>query len=53
MASGDKPIPIQHMSAIESFTDGAVSRKEMRPDDWSHIWPELAHAEHQGSAANA
>lgn len=53
MASGEKSIPIQHMPAIEAFTEGAITRKDMRPDDWSRIWPELAQAEHQGSAANA
>jgi DNA-binding transcriptional regulator YdaS (Cro superfamily) len=42
MASGEKSIPLQHMSAIEAFTGGAVSRKDMRPDDWPRIWPELA-----------
>jgi DNA-binding transcriptional regulator YdaS (Cro superfamily) len=26
--------------AIESFTGGAVTRKELRPD-WREIWPEL------------
>lgn len=29
-------------------TGGAVSRKELRPDDWHRIWPELAAA---GAAA--
>lgn len=42
MASGKKPIPIQHMTAIERFTGGAVTRQQMRPADWADIWPELA-----------
>ena len=42
MASGDKPIPLQHMSAIERFTGGAVTRQQMRPADWADIWPEMA-----------
>lgn len=42
MASGDKPIPIAHMAAIEAFTKGEVTRQEMCPDRWQHIWPELA-----------
>ncbi len=27
--------------AIEKATGGAVSRKDLRPDDWHLIWPEL------------
>jgi DNA-binding transcriptional regulator YdaS (Cro superfamily) len=42
MASGDKPIPLEHATAIEQFTCGAVTRKTIRPNDWSRIWPELA-----------
>lgn len=42
MASGEKPIPLQHMPAIERFTGGAVTRQQMRPADWADIWPELA-----------
>ena len=34
MASGEKSIPLQHMPAIERFTGGAVTRQQMRPDDW-------------------
>lgn len=51
MASGDKPIPLQHMPAIERFTGGAVTRQQMRPDDWADIWPELA-ARRSKEAAN-
>ena len=42
--SRDKPVPIVHMAAIEEFTCGCVTRKEMRPGDWARIWPELATA---------
>jgi len=28
--------------AIERETNGAVTRKDLRPDDWQEIWPELA-----------
>jgi len=44
MASGDKPIPLEHATAIDKFTGGAVSRRDIRPDDWHLIWPELAAA---------
>lgn len=32
---------------LELATDGAISRKELRPDDWWLLWPELdgAHVE--------
>lgn len=28
--------------AIERATKGAVTRRDLRPDDWADIWPELA-----------
>ncbi|HHT8835129.1 TPA: transcriptional regulator [Burkholderia cenocepacia] len=31
----------EHCSAIELFTGGAVTRRDLRPDDWHKIWPEL------------
>lgn len=42
MVSGEKPIPIAHMAAIEAATGKEVTRREMCPDDWAAIWPELA-----------
>lgn len=27
--------------AIEQASGGAVTRKDLRPDDWAQIWPEL------------
>lgn len=41
-ASGKRPVPEKMAVAIEAATLGAVSRKELRPDDWHLIWPELA-----------
>ena len=38
-------IPIEHCAAIEIATDGAVTRRDLRPDDWQRIWPELADSE--------
>ncbi len=29
-------------SAIEVFSNGEITRKDLRPDDWSEIWLELA-----------
>lgn len=53
MASGDKSIPLEHATAIEKFTSGVVTRKDIRPDDWQDIWPELASSEQKQSAALA
>lgn len=35
-------VPVEHCLAIERATSGAVTRKDLRPDDWENIWPELA-----------
>jgi hypothetical protein len=29
-------------SRVEAESKGAALRKELRPDDWRDIWPELA-----------
>ena len=34
-------VPVEHCSAIERATNGAVTRRDLRPDDWHRIWPEL------------
>lgn len=39
--SGEKAIPAEHCKSIQSFTGGAVTCQEMRPDDWHKYWPEL------------
>jgi len=41
-SSGVRPVPIERCVPIERATDGAVTRKDLRPDDWAAIWPELA-----------
>ena len=38
---GGKVSPIRAVE-IEQATAGAVTRKELRPDDWARIWPELS-----------
>ena len=35
-------MPIERCVPIERATNGAVTRKDLRPDDWQEIWPELA-----------
>jgi DNA-binding transcriptional regulator YdaS (Cro superfamily) len=45
MAAGIKPVPVERCVPIERATDGAVTRRDLRPDDWQDIWPELAEAQ--------
>ena len=45
-ARGERPVPVERCTAIEKATGGAVTRRELRPDDWHRIWPELITAEH-------
>jgi DNA-binding transcriptional regulator YdaS (Cro superfamily) len=33
---------IKVAAAIEEFTEGQVTRKDLFPNDWQRIWPELA-----------
>lgn len=40
-ARGTTPDAV-HCVAIERATNGAVTRRDLRPDDWRAIWPELA-----------
>lgn len=35
-------VPVEHCFAIELATNGAVTRKDLRPNDWQKIWPDLA-----------
>lgn len=39
---GKRQFPLEHCPRIEVLTDGAVTRRELRPADWQAIWPELA-----------
>jgi DNA-binding transcriptional regulator YdaS (Cro superfamily) len=41
-AKGTRKIPVEHAALIEQATGGLVTRKEMFPNDWDKIWPELA-----------
>jgi DNA-binding transcriptional regulator YdaS (Cro superfamily) len=40
---GRRPSP-ENCTQIELATAGKVTRKDLRPDDWERIWPELAEA---------
>lgn len=37
-----RAVPIERCNAIEQATGGSVTRKDLRPNDWQSIWPELA-----------
>ena len=43
--TGIRPVPIERCVAIERATEGTVTRRDLRPDDWHEIWPELADSE--------
>lgn len=36
-----RPVPIERCVDIENATDGSISRRDLRPNDWQKIWPEL------------
>lgn len=40
-AHGHRPVPVHRCVPIERATEGAVTRRELRPDDWQLLWPEL------------
>lgn len=45
-------VPIEHCLVIERETKGGVTRRELRPDDYWLIWPDLPriHVEEAGHA---
>lgn len=44
MASGKTAISPTRCVEIETVTNREVSRKDLRPEDWDKIWPELVAA---------
>lgn len=44
-------VPSEHCAAIEAATDSDVTRRDLRPEDWHRIWPELVTPEHPAPAA--
>ena len=51
--TGNRPVPIERCVAIERATGGLVTRKDLRPQDWESIWPELADVSPQPVAQEA
>lgn len=43
---GGKRLHPANCVLVEINTAGAVTRRDLRPDDWHRIWPELVTAEH-------
>jgi DNA-binding transcriptional regulator YdaS (Cro superfamily) len=41
---GEREINPKGCVKIEKLTNGLVTRKDLRPNDWQDIWPELAEA---------
>lgn len=41
-AAGLKAVPAERCMAIERATAGAVTRRDLRPDDAHLIWPDVA-----------
>lgn len=39
--SKGRGVPAKQCVRIEKLTDCAVTRRDLRPDDWPDIWPEL------------
>lgn len=42
MALGKKPIPLEKCMPIEIATGGAVTRRDLKPQEYLKHWPELA-----------
>lgn len=38
----ERGVPIERCVALEQLSGATVTRKDLRPDDWEAIWPELA-----------
>ena len=45
-SNGLKPVPVDRCAMLERATDGAVTRRDLRPTDWWVHWPELVDDEH-------
>jgi DNA-binding transcriptional regulator YdaS (Cro superfamily) len=52
IAAGIRKAPIEIALRIENATQGEVTRRDLRPNDWHQIWPELAEKEALKAAFN-
>ena len=53
LIAGARPLPVERCPEIERATSGAVTRRDLRPDDWWLFWPELVTAEHPAPTSEA
>lgn len=37
----ERGVPIHKCAQLEQVTEAQVTRRELRPNDWHRIWPEL------------
>ena len=35
-------VPVEYCAPIEKATNSIVTRRDLRPNDWQRIWPELS-----------
>ena len=42
---GKRSFPVEHCAKLEA-AQTKVTRRDLRPDDWHRIWPELVTAQH-------
>lgn len=43
---GKSGLPPEHCVTLEAHLAGQVTRRDLRPDDWWLIWPELVDPDH-------
>lgn len=48
---GKRQMPVDHCATLERAAGGKVTRRDLRPDDWHRIWPELVTADHPAPTA--
>lgn len=51
--SGVRSVPPRQCYAIEQASQCEVTRRELRPNDWWRIWPELVTDEHPAPTSEA
>lgn len=43
---GKRKLAAEYCASIEQATNGEVTRRDLRPDDWHLVWPELVTPEY-------
>lgn len=44
-------VPVPHCAAVEQALSGAITRRQLQPDVWHRVWPELVTDEFPAPAA--